>query len=287
MKLYNGFGVPLVGYGTFPHQELLVEKIPLAINAGYRMFDTSDNYDNEVFVGKGLANVDKSNVVVISKFSLPYRTHELEICFEESRKKLGGIINIYLLHWPYPWLWKEQWRRMEKLYLEGKCDAIGVCNFDIGYLKELLSFCKVKPAINQFERHPMFQQKKLVDFCHANDIAVMSYSPLARMNKSLHDDNNILCIIAKKYKKTVNQVILRWNVDTGSIPIPASSSYQHIKENTEIFDFGLNDDEVEMINHMEAGMRIRYNPRTRHTFREKLSFLKYNFNHRFGVLSYL
>ena len=151
---------------------------------------------------------------------------------------------------------------MEELYLSGKCDAIGVCNFDLGYMKELLSFCKVKPAINQFERHPMFQQKELVDFCKDKDITVMAYSPVARMDKRLHE-NPVLKEIAAKYSKTVSQVILRWDIDTGSIPIPASSSEKHIAENYDIFDFILTEEEIDAINSLEAGMRIRFNPRTK------------------------
>ena len=252
----------------------MITCIPKAIDDnGVRLVDTSDNYQNEEYVGKGLAQADISKVVVISKFSHPFRTHELKKCFEESRRNLGKI-DIYLLHWPYPYLWKEQWRKMEELYLAGKCDAIGVCNFDLGYLKELLAFCKVKPTINQIERHPIYQQQDLVDYCQANDIAVMAYSPVARMDKTLHE-SPVLIEIAKKYEKTVNQVILRWDIDTGCIPIPASSSEQHIAENSDVFDFSLNHKEIEAINGLELGKRIRYNPRTRFSNKMKIKLFFY------------
>ncbi len=240
-----------------------------------RLIDTSDNYQNEEYVGKGLAQVDLSKVTVISKFSQPLRTNELGKCFEESKNNLGTI-NIYLLHWPYPYLWKKQWRKMENLYLTGKCEAIGVCNFDLGYMKELLAFCKVKPAINQIERHPMFQQQELVDYCQGNEITVMAYSPVARMDKRLHE-NSILKEISAKYGKTVSQVILRWDIDTGCIPIPASSSEKHIAENYEVFDFFLTKEEIEAINSLEKGKRIRYNPRTRFSFHQRIDFLRYKF----------
>lgn len=240
---------------------------------GVKLIDTSDNYQNEEYVGKGLAQVDLSKVTVISKFSQPLRTNELEKCFEESKNNLGAI-NIYLLHWPYPYLWKKQWRKMEELYLAGKCEAIGVCNFDLGYMKELLKFCKVKPAINQIERHPMYQQQELVDFCQENDIAVMAYSPVARMDKRLHE-SPVLKEIAEKYGKTLSQIILRWDIDTGCIPIPASSSEKHIAENYDVFDFILTNEEIEDINSLEAGMRIRFNPRTRFSRIMKLYLLKY------------
>ena len=259
MKLNNGYSIPVIGFGTYPYKEPMITCLPLAIKRnGVGLIDTSDNYQNEEYVGKGLAQVDLSKVTVISKFSRPLRTDEMEECFEESKTNLGAI-NIYLLHWPYPYLWKKQWRKMEELYLSGKCDAIGVCNFDLGYMKELLSFCKVKPAINQFERHPMFQQKELVDFCKDKDITVMAYSPVART----------------KYSKTVSQVILRWDIDTGSIPIPASSSEKHIAENYDIFDFILTEEEIDAINSLEAGMRIRFNPRTRFSRKKKIEMLMY------------
>lgn len=238
---------------------------------GGDLIDTSDNYQNEEYVGKGLAQVDLSQVTVISKFSQPLRTNELEKCFEESKNNLGAI-NIYLLHGPY--LWKKQWRKMEKLYLDGKCDAIGVCNFDIDYLKKLLSFCQVKPAINQFERHPIFQQRELYEFCQKNNIAVMSYSPVARMDKDLFE-SSVLKRIADRYKKTISQVILRWNIDTNCIPIPASSSKSHIEENINIFDFKLDNSELEEINSMEMGKRIRFNPRTKFSIKMKLKFFLY------------
>ena len=163
---------------------------------------------------------------------------------------------------------------MENLYLTGKCEAIGVCNFDLGYMKELLAFCKVKPNINQIERHPMFQQQELVDYCLDNDVAVMAYSPVARMDKELHE-NPILKRIADKYAKTVNQVILRWDIDTSCVPIPASSSEDHIKENFDVFDFWLTNEEIDAINSLEKGKRIRYNPRTRFARKDKIKMLIY------------
>ena len=274
ITLNNGYTMPNVGFGTYPYTEPLIRCIPYAVDIeGVHLIDTSDNYKNEEFVGKGLAQADLSNVIVIGKFSQPFRSHELERCFEESRKKLGKL-NIYLLHWPYPFLWKKQWRKMEDLYLKGKCDAIGVCNFDLGYMKELLAMCRVKPVINQFERHPFFQQQELVDYCLDHDITVMAYSPVARMDKELHE-NAILKSLADKYGKKVSQVILRWDIDTNCVPIPASSSENHIKENFDVFDFNLTSEEIESINSLERGKRIRFNPRTRFTTIKRIKMLLY------------
>lgn len=149
LELNNWYRIPELGFGTFPQKETLLESVPCAIKNGYTMIDTSDNYFNEEFI-------KADNAIVITKFSQPLRTNELMKCFDESLQKLGHI-DIYLLHWPFPYLWKTQWRMMEELYLSGKVKAIGVCNFDLGYMKELMRFCRVKPAINQFERHPIFK----------------------------------------------------------------------------------------------------------------------------------
>ncbi len=271
VELNNGYSIPLVGYGTFPHKEKLEKSIPIAYNYGYRLFDTSDNYYNEGYVGAGLSKCPQ-DIIVITKFSLPLQANYVKTCFKNSEYNIGRRINIYLLHWPYPYLWKIIWRQMETLYLSGECDAIGVCNFDLGYLKELLSFCKIKPAINQFERHPIFQQEELVKYCQENNITVMSYSPVARMDKTLHS-NKLLNELSIKYNKTVSQIILRWNIETNSIPIPASVTDIHIKENIDLFNFSLSEDEVNKINKLEIGKRIRFNPRTRFTRKEKLKFL--------------
>lgn len=268
--LNNGVQIPIIGYGTFPQKEILEQNVPIAYNTGYRMLDTSDNYLNEQYIGKGLSKLGNYKMTIISKFSQPLRTTELKNCFIESRNKLGKI-DLYLMHWPFPYLWEKEWRYMEDLYLKGEVNGIGVCNFDEGYLKRLLKICRVKPVINQFERHPLFQQANLVKMCQENNIQVMSYSPVARMDSELHS-HPVLKNLSNKYGKTINQIILRWHIDTQCIPIPASSSEIHIIENFDIFDFKLTKEEVECINAMDNGKRIRFNPRTRFDKTQKKRF---------------
>ncbi len=271
-ELSNGLNIPIIGYGTFPQKEQLMTNVPIAYNVGYRMLDTSDNYLNEEYVGKGLLKINSNDITIISKFSQPVRTADFESCFNETLNKLGRV-DLYLLHWPFPYLWEKEWRMMENLYLEGKVKGIGVCNFDVGYLKRLLKICKVKPVINQFEHHPLFQQPELVKMCQDNNIQVMSYSPLARMDKELQN-HPVLKNLADKYGKSINSIILRWNIDTRCIPIPASSKEKHIRENIDIFDFCLTKEEVNIINELETGRRIRFNPRSRFTKNQKRVFAK-------------
>ena len=275
LRLNNDMMIPATGFGTHPQKEELVNSVVVAINKGYLLFDTSDNYFNEEYLGKAIElqkDEDKKNLIVISKFSQPYRTKEVEKCFFESREKVSNILNIYLLHWPYPFLWKMQWRAMEELYLSGKCQAIGVCNFEVNKLKKLLKFCRVKPTINQIERHPLFQQNDIVEYCKENDIKVMAYSPVARHDKVLFESEK-LKDIAEKHAKTISQVILRWDIDTGVIPIPGSKSEEHIEENIDIFDFSLSEKEIDQISKLEMGKRIRFDPKKRFSKREILKFL--------------
>ena len=265
--------MPSIGFGTFPQKETLVTSVPVAMSCGYRLIDTSDNYGNEQFVGEGIkAGGGSAGLTIVTKFSNPRRTESLLNRFSASEKKLSGKIDVYLLHWPYPFLWKEQWRRMEDLYAAGRCKAIGVCNFEADMLLELLRFSRVKPAINQFERHPLFQQKATAEICRKNGIVVMSYSPLARMDTALIE-NETLNDIARRHGKGVEQVVLRWNIEHGDIPIPASRSQEHIASNFNIFDFSLSDEDVCRIDSLDAGHRIRFNPASRFSAAEKLRFM--------------
>lgn len=192
--------------------------------------------------------------------------------FASSEAKLGGRIDVYLLHWPFPFLWREQWRMMEDLYLSGRCRAIGVCNFDKAMLGRLLERCRVKPMVNQFERHPLFQQEETAGYCRENGIVVMSYSPFARMDGRLMR-NPALERIAAAHGKSVGQVILRWNVEHGDIPIPASRSEAHIRENFDVCGFSLSPDEVAEIDALESGCRVRYDPAKRFSALDKARFM--------------
>jgi diketogulonate reductase-like aldo/keto reductase len=227
---------------------------------------------NESYVGEGLREVDAGQVVVATKFSQPLKTKCLERCSEESERKLGGRVDMYLLHWPYPFLWKLQWRKMEKLYHDGRCRMIGVCNFKAKHLKRLLAFCSVRPVVNQIERHPMYQQREIVAFCREHGIRIMSYSPLARMDDMLMR-NPVLSRIAESHGKTVPQVVIRWNIDSGHIPIPASRTERHILGNFDVFDFSLSREEIDQIDALESGGRIRFDPDTRFGWKDKLRFL--------------
>ena len=272
IRLLNGYNIPIIGYGTYPQKESLPDNICKAYVVGYRMFDTSDNYSNEAYLGKGMKAISTDECVILTKYSRPGLESQFEEAFTNSETNVGGKIDIYLLHWPYPFLWKYQWKKMERLYFDGKVKAIGVCNFEVNKLKKLLKFCRVSPMINQIERHPLFQQRDILEFCNINNIQVMCYSPVARADSELMN-NPVLIEIANKYHKTVSQVIIRWDIDTGTVPIPGASSEAHISENIDIFDFNLTKEEINRINQLESGKRIRFDPKTRFNNKQKLKFL--------------
>lgn len=267
-----------IGYGTYPHKDKLVESIPVAARIGYRLFDTSDNYGNESYVGKAFEKLDddiKASCMVITKFSKPEKTGAMNAYFEDARKKLALNHIIYLMHWPYPFIWKRIWRNMERLYLDGKADAIGVCNFDEKKLNKLLRICEVKPSINQIECHPMFQQRDIVEFCRKNGICIMSYSPLARNDARLMD-NKTLVNIAKNHNRTVSEIIIKWNICHNFIPIPSSVSREHMESNFQVYDIELSEEEISQIDELDCNLRVRFDPRKRFTFKNKLKYMLLN-----------
>ena len=279
MKLYNGVEIQDTGAGTYPFKEELLTAVPELVRLGYRLFDTSDNYRNEQFLGEGLSGLDAETldqITVITKYSDPRKS--VRDAFEESSRKIfsktarsSRKADIYLIHWPYPYLWERRWAEMEDLYLQGQCRAIGVCNFNTEKLERLLSVCRVKPMINQFECHPMFQQKEIQEMCRREGIQVISYSPLARINKELYD-NEILKTISLAHGKSVSQVILKWNVAEGRIPIPASCNAAHMKDNIALSDFELSGSELSDIDSLERGLRIRFDPDRRFSIIHKAGF---------------
>ena len=282
MKLYNGVDIREIGAGTYPFKEELLTAVPELVRQGYRLFDTSDNYRNEEYLGGGLESLDPEvldQVTVITKYSDPRKS--VRKAFEESSRKIFSKTkqktrkaDIYLMHWPYPYLWERRWREMESLYENGDCKAIGVCNFNSEKLQQLLSFCRVKPMINQFECHPMFQQKEIQELCRQEGIQIISYSPLARINQDLYG-NDILKKIAREHGKSVSQVILKWNVSEGRIPIPATCNSQHMRDNISISDFELSNKELSEIDSLECGMRIRFDPEHRFSLLHKSCFFAY------------
>lgn len=177
---------------------------------------------------------------------------------KHSLKKLGlDYLDLYLIHWPVAGKFKEAWRALETLYRQGKVRAIGVSNFQVHHLKELLQDAEIKPVVNQVEYHPRLTQKTLNEFCQQNGIQLEAWSPL--MQGQLLD-NQGLGEIAKKYNKSIAQIILRWDLQNGVVTIPKSTKEHRIIENSSIFDFELTLEEMNVISALNQDLRVGPDP---------------------------
>ena len=263
VTLHNGVNMPLFGLGVYKAEE--GEEVERAVKAaivhGYRSIDTAAFYGNETGVGKAIreSGVPREEVFVTTKVWNDRQGYESTLkAFEESRRKLGfDVVDLYLIHWPVSGKYKDTWRALEKLYDDGKVRAIGVSNFQIHHLEDLMADAKVKPMVNQIELHPRLTQKPLLQFCRQHDIYVEAWSPLAKGR--LLDDPTI-GKLAEKHGKTPAQIILRWDLQQGIITIPKSVHEERIKENADVFDFELSEQDMAEIDALNRDERTGPDP---------------------------
>lgn len=284
--LSNGLKFPLMGFGTFgiPKRDF-TNAMFSAAQCGFRLMDTADNYNNELFFGRGLKKLLKNGEykrtdflvqtkisdifpyefdVTKDKYSLFSSNYKSGISLEKAcdsvfyqslRNLHIEYADIVLLHWPYPHSFIDIWHRMEYYYKEGLVKAIGVCNFRESHLEELISKAEIKPMINQFEIHPLNAERNLVEYCQLNNIQVEGYCPLGLMNSKI-TSSKALMFLAEKHSKSIAQIILRWDIQRGIAPIPKSKSYIRISENCDIFDFELSDEDMERIYSLDEKFKI-------------------------------
>ncbi|AIG28881.1 aldo/keto reductase [Brevibacillus laterosporus] len=265
--LHNGIKMPWFGIGVFKVEEgsELVAAVKSAIKHGYRSIDTAAIYGNETSVGQAIhegiqeANISREDLFVTSKVWNADLGYEATLAaFETSLNKLGlEYLDLYLIHWPVKGKYKEAWRALEKLYKDGRVKAIGVSNFQIHHLEDLMGEAEIKPMINQVEFHPYLTQKELITFCRTHDIQMEAWSPL--MQGQLLD-NPVLQEIADKHGKTVAQVILRWDLQHGVVTIPKSTKEHRIVENASVFDFELTQEEMDRIDALNQNHRVGPDP---------------------------
>jgi methylglyoxal/glyoxal reductase len=265
--LYNGIQMPWFGIGVFKVEEgpELINAVSFAIKHGYRSIDTAAIYENEEGVGQAIrkgikeAGIYREDLFITSKVWNADLGYESTIkAYETSLKKLGlEYLDLYLIHWPVEGKYKKAWRALETLYKEGRVKAIGVSNFQIHHLEDLMKDAEVKPMINQVEYHPRLSQKELQAFCQKHDIQLEAWSPL--MQGQLLD-NSTLQNIADKYNKSIPQVILRWDLQNGVITIPKSTKEHRIIENSHVFDFELTKEDMERIDSLNLNHRVGPDP---------------------------
>ena len=274
MTLNNGLEMPDIGMGTYPLKgTALTEAVVSAVQVGFRAFDTAKAYGNETSLGVAIQEACKVNRITRSDVFITSKIGEnlyngipdgklFYAKYPDEKRDIAGIVanqvdeilgnlrtdylDLLLLHWPFPDYLTDIWRAMEDAYRKKKVRAIGVSNFRERHLEKIIAGGTIVPMVNQFELHPLNTKKSLIRFCLGKGIKVQAYSPLAVMNKKLVS-SDVIIEIAKKYKKTIPQVILAWHVGIGVMPIPKSGDRARLQENFGVFDFRLTSEELNEI----------------------------------------
>ena len=267
--LHNGVKMPWFGLGVFKVEEgpELVEAVKTAIKEGYRSIDTAAIYKNEQGVGEGIreglkeAGISREDLFITSKvWNADFGYDSTLEAYQTSLDKLGlDYLDLYLIHWPVKGKYLDTWKALETLYSEGRVKSIGVSNFLIHHLEDVMKDAKVIPMVNQVEYHPKLSQTELHSFCQQHNIQLEAWSPL--MQGQLLEDSK-LKEIANIHGKSVAQIILRWDLQNGVVTIPKSTKEQRIIENSSIFDFELSATEMEQIAALNENKRIGPDPDT-------------------------
>lgn len=257
--LNNGLKLPKIGMGTYPLQgEALTEAMCAAVDCGYRLFDTAHSYGNEESFGESLQEIFRRTGMVrgqlllttkvgehlrhgIGDGKLFYQTFpgEQKPIFNTVKAQIEkslqlfqtDYLDIVLIHWPYPDFLNEIWHSLEHLYKEGKIRCIGVSNFRERHLNHIFSQCEIKPMINQIEVSPLNTKEHLIEFCHEQKILIQVYSPLMSLRKKKVQESVLLKKLCLKYQCSMAQLILRWNIERGLMPLPKSGSPKRLWEN--------------------------------------------------------
>ncbi|GGJ06429.1 aldo/keto reductase [Paenibacillus hunanensis] len=262
-KLSNGVEMPWFGLGVYKVEEgdQVVNSVKWAIEAGYRSIDTAALYQNEEGVGQAIkeSGVPREELFITTKVWNSDQGYDATLqAFEKSLSKLGlDYVDLYLVHWPVKGKYKDTWRALEKLHEDGKVRAIGVSNFQIHHLEDLLADAKVRPVVNQVELHPLLSQVELRNYCKEQGIQIEAWAPLAQ-GRLL--DNPILQAIADKHGKSIAQVLLRWDIQSGIVTIPKSIKKERIVQNADIYDFELSVEEMKQIDDLNEDRRFGADP---------------------------
>ena len=270
-QLNNGMSIPTVGFGTWqtPDGEVAERSVLHAIQAGYRHIDTAAAYGNEESVGRAIkkSGVKREDLFITTKLWNNAHSYEkAAAAIDESLAKLDlDYVDLYLIHWPHPLEIRGNyeeanagtWRAMEEALEAGKVKAIGVSNFHPHHLEALLKTAKVTPAVNQILLNPSDMQPEIVSYCQDKGILLEGYSPLGT-GKIFEVES--LKEIADKYNKTVAQVVLRWSLQHGFLPLPKSVTPKRIEENLDVFDFELASEDMEKIDGLRGQAGFALNP---------------------------
>jgi methylglyoxal/glyoxal reductase len=263
--LRNGVQIPWLGLGTFrtPEGQEVEDSVRWALSLGYRHIDTAALYGNERGVGKAIreSGVPREQVFVTTKVwndDIRKGADGVRRALEKSLRELGfDHVDLYLVHWPVKGHYKEAWQALSRIYADGQAKAIGVSNFLLHHLKDLMADAEVVPMVNQIEWHPRALQRELLSFCQQNRIQMEAWAPLMRGKAG---DIPELVEIARKHRKTEAQVLLRWDLQHGVVTIPKSVRRERLEENAAIFDFALSAEDMQRIDGLDRNQRIGPDP---------------------------
>jgi len=261
--LNNGVTMPWLGLGTYltPPGSIAEQSCKWALEAGYRHIDTAAFYKNEENIGRSVreSGIPRQDVFVTTKcWNDDMRALTVAEALDRSLKLLGmDHVDLYLLHWPVKGKYVECWQIMEKIYKQGKARAIGVSNFFIHHIEDVLKIASVVPAVNQVEWHPLARQQPLVDFCQNKGIIFEAWAPLIQGKVGEIPE---IVAIAKAHKKSPAQVAIRWGLQHDVVMIPKSVKKERILENADVFDFQLTPDEMRRIDALDKNQRVGPNP---------------------------
>ncbi|MEN8698758.1 aldo/keto reductase [Bacillus infantis] len=262
-KLHNGVEMPWFGLGVFKVQEgtEVIDSVKAAIKNGYKSIDTAAIYGNEEGVGQAIkeSGAQREDLFITTKVWNSEQGYDSTLAaFDESLSKLGlDYVDLYLIHWPVKGKYKDTWRALEKLYKDGRVRAIGVSNFHVHHLEDLLETAEIVPMVNQVEYHPHLAQLELREFCKQKGIQLEAWSPL-KQGQLL--DEPVITEIAEKHKKSPAQIILRWDLQNEVVTIPKSVKEHRIIENADIFDFELSSEDMEKIDALNKNERVGADP---------------------------
>ncbi|SFB93030.1 Aldo/keto reductase [Bacillus sp. OV322] len=263
VTLNNGVEMPQLGFGVFKVEngDQTVESVKKALEAGYRAIDTASIYGNEEGVGQAIreSGIPREELFITSKVWNDDQGYDSALAaYDASLKRLGlEYLDLYLIHWPGQDKYIDTWKALEKIYNDGRVKAIGVSNFHIHHLENLLASSEVTPVINQIELHPRLSQEEIREFCKKHDIKAEAWGPLGQGNLL---EEPTISHIAEKHGKTPAQILIRWHLQHGIVVIPKSVTPSRIEQNAQVFDFELSMEEMNKIDALNMNERFGKNP---------------------------
>jgi diketogulonate reductase-like aldo/keto reductase len=263
VELSHGGPMPVLGLGVYQtgQGEGTRNAVRWALDAGYRHVDTAALYGNEREVGEAVraSGIPRAELFVTTKLWNSDHGYDRALAaFDESTRRLGlEYVDLYLIHWPVEGLRHDSWRALERLLSEGRTRAIGVSNYTIAHLEELLRGCQTPPAVNQVEFSPFLYQRRLLQYCRSHGIRLEAYSPLTK-GRMLGDER--LVSLAERYGRSPAQVLIRWALQHDLIVIPKSADKKRIEENASVFDFELTSEDVTRLDGLDENLHTTWDP---------------------------